>query len=186
MISMQTIQPRHATGVHMFKLARLRSLLSGALVLLVILSLSPTTAPAQATPDVDAGVQTFLQGWVAAWNAHDADAIMRLHAEDCATVNSLGLFFRDRKATAPDMQQAQRLFKAKDAHFLPLRILNQRSLSPDLIVLQAEWQVPSPVPQANDMTDLLITFILKRSGNGWLAEEIDGHVVDTPPSPTKK
>jgi ketosteroid isomerase-like protein len=51
----------------------------------VIVSLSPKTAPAQtaqATPDVDTGVQTFLADWVTAWNAHDANAVMRLHAED--------------------------------------------------------------------------------------------------------
>jgi hypothetical protein len=38
------------------------------------------------------------------------------------------------------MQRVQELFK--DARFPPFRILNQRSLSPDLVILQAAWQVP--------------------------------------------
>src|SRR5271156_3384649 len=63
-------------------------------------------------PTTDPGVQAFLTAWVTAWNAHDADAILNLHTEDCATVNRVGSFFIDKKSLTPQMERLQKqIFK---------------------------------------------------------------------------
>jgi uncharacterized protein (TIGR02246 family) len=132
-------------------------------------------------PATDPGVQTFLTAWVTAWNAHDADAILNLHAKDCATVNRVGLFFIDKKSLTPQMERLQKQV-FKDTQFPPFRILHQRSITPDLVILQAAWKIPSmPPPAAQTNGDMIITFVLKRSGTAWLAEEVDTHDVVPPP-----
>jgi uncharacterized protein (TIGR02246 family) len=208
-MTMQSFKLRHATGrTYAVKPTRLRSLLTGALALSMIVSVSAKTSseeeksprkqieasgapvakaihataqPAPITPDVNAGVQTFLTAFVTAMNAHDPDAFLRLQAEDCATVNRVGRFFRDRASVTP---QIERLLKQgfKDAKFPPFRILLQRSLTSDLVILQAAWQSPSlDPPPAPQVSEMIVTFLLKRSGNVWLAEEVDSHDVEPLP-----
>jgi uncharacterized protein (TIGR02246 family) len=137
-----------------------------------------TAEPSEAD---DAGVQAFLTDWITAWNAHDADAIMRLHSDDCTTVNRVGLLFLDKNSLTPFMKLLQ-LHRASDAPVAPIRVLHQRYLTPDLVVLQAVWNIPSMPPPAAQSNGLqLITFLLKRSGTSWLAEEVDTHDVVRPP-----
>jgi uncharacterized protein (TIGR02246 family) len=130
---------------------------------------------------VDPGVQAFLTAFVTALNAHDPEAFLRLQAEDCATVNRVGRFFRDRASLTPFIGK---LIKQgfKDTQFPPFRVLHERSLTPDLVILQAAWQNPSfDPPPAPPMSDMVVTFLLKRSGNVWLAEEVDSHDVEPLP-----
>ncbi len=144
-------------------------------------AIHPMAQTALATPDVNAGVQTFLTAFVTAMNAHDPDAFLRLQTEDCATVNRVGRFFRDRASLTP---QIRSLLKQgfKSAQFPPFRILLQRSLTPDLVILQAAWQNPSlQPPPAPQISDMIVTFLLKRSGKVWLAEEVDSHDVEPLP-----
>ena len=143
---------------------------------------SATAETAPVTQDLDTGVQTFLKAFVAAMNAHDPEAFFRLQAEDCATVNRAGRFFRDRASLKI---QIERLLKQlfKDYQFPPFRILHQRSLTPELVILQAAWQNPSlEPPPAPPVSDMVVTFLLKKSGSVWLAEEVDSHNVEGLPA----
>lgn len=129
-----------------------------------------------------AGVKAFLTAWVKAWNAHDAEAILQLHAEDCATVNRVGLFFASREALRPQMEFLQsKVFKA--AQFPEFEVMHQRLLAPGLVVVQAKWpqltsMMPPPWPKVGDM---IFTFVLRKGADGWLAEEVDTHDVIPPP-----
>jgi uncharacterized protein (TIGR02246 family) len=131
------------------------------------------------TPVADpAGVQSFLTAWVAAWNAHDADAILRLHADDCTTVNRTGTVFLDKAELKPQMERLQNVH-FKDVQWPPFRLLHERSLTPELVVVQVAWPqlttgMPPPWPKVGDM---IFTFLLKKSGDGWLAEQVDTHDV---------
>ena len=140
-------------------------------------------APVAEAPASDAaGVQTFLEAFVTAMNTHDPEAFLRLQAEDCATVNRAGRFFRDRGSVTP---QIENLLKQgfKDVQFPPFRILLQRRLAPDLVILQAAWQSPSlKPPPAPQVSNMIVTFLLKRSGGAWLAEEVDSHDVEDLPA----
>jgi uncharacterized protein (TIGR02246 family) len=124
-----------------------------------------------APPADPAGVQSFLTAWVAAWNAHDADAILKLHADDCATVNRTGTVFLDKAALKPQMEMLQNVH-FKDVQWPPFRLLHERSLTPDLVVVQVLWPqlttgMPPPWPKVGDM---IFTFLLRKNGDGWLAE----------------
>jgi uncharacterized protein (TIGR02246 family) len=125
-----------------------------------------------------AGIQSFLTAWVAAWNAHDADAILRLHADDCATVNRVGRVLLDKAALKPHMEMLQNVH-FKGVQWPPFRLLKERSLAADLVIVQALWpqlttNMPPPWPKVGDM---IFTFLLKKSGDGWIAEQVDTHDV---------
>jgi uncharacterized protein (TIGR02246 family) len=133
-----------------------------------------------------AGVQSFLTAWVAAWNDHDADAILRLHADDCTSVSRAGAVYLDKAALKPHMEMLQNVH-FKDVQWPPFRLLHERSLTSDLVVVQAEWpqlttMMPPPWPKVGDM---VFTFLLKKNGGGWLAEQVDAHDVFPPPADVK-
>jgi uncharacterized protein (TIGR02246 family) len=128
------------------------------------------------------GIPEFLQAWVTAWNAHDVDGILRLHAEDCVTVNRFGTFLVGKEATRRQIEMLHtdpNLFK--NTHFPPMHLLHERLLSPEIAVVQVAWQNPSllapPAPQINDM---IVTFVLKRIAGKWLLEQVDPHNVEHP------
>jgi uncharacterized protein (TIGR02246 family) len=128
-----------------------------------------------APPNIEPSIQAWLTAWVAGWNAHDADAIMRLHAEDCVTVNQVGRLFIGKKATSIAMENLQKGIY-KDAHLPPYRPLYQRFLTPELVTVQ--------VASHNDVlnNDAILSFVLKKNGDGWLAEQADVIVVQHLPT----
>jgi len=139
--------------------------------------------PKEPAPDT-AGVQPFLTAFVAAMNTHNADAFLRLHAEDSVTVNRVGDLFIDKKTLAPFIHWLlEEHFK--DEKFPPFRILHERSLTPDLVIVQVLWPqvetaMPAPWPKTDDM---IITFVLRKIGDAWLSEEVDSHDVWPPLKP---
>ena len=73
----------------------------------------------------------------------------------------------------------------KDEKFPPFRILHERSLTPDLVIVQVLWPqvetaMPAPWPKTDDM---IITFVLRKIGDAWLSEEVDSHDVWPPLKP---
>jgi hypothetical protein len=139
--------------------------------------------PKEPAPDT-AGVQPFLTAFVAAMNAHNADAFLRLQAEDNVTVNRVGLLFIGKKTQAPFIHWLLGEH-FKDQQFPPFRILHEQSLTPDLVIVQVLWPqvetaMPQPWPKADDM---IITFVLRKIGDGWLSEEVDSHDVWPPLKP---
>jgi uncharacterized protein (TIGR02246 family) len=142
-----------------------------------------TATPAPAADP--AGVQSFLTAWVTAWNAHDAEAILRLHADDCTTVNRTGTVYLDKTELKPQMEMLQKVH-FKDVQWPPFRLLHERSLTADLVVVQVVWpqlttKMPPPWAKVGDM---VITFLLKKNGDGWVAEQVDTH--DVFPRPAAK
>lgn len=98
--------------------------------LLLAASLSGIAQPS------DAGIQKFLDAWATARNAHEVAGIMRLHADDCVAVNRFGKLLVGKEATRQQMEHLHReVFN--NSQFPALHVLHQRSLSPELVVLQA-------------------------------------------------
>ena len=121
--------------------------------------------------------QQFLELWGKAWEAHDVDAIVRLHADDCVTVNRFGV-----EASGKDEIRRAMAWLHNgpfhNAHFGAPKLLDQRRLTPGLMVLHASWKNPSGRADPPEDT-LVVTLILKDFGpEGWLAEEVDTHTVD--------
>ena len=140
------------------------------------------TAPAliaeiPATNDAADG-KLFLRKWDEAWAKHDAVAIAALHTEDAVTVNRFGTVVRGRA----DLSKA--LGFLHGAHgpfhnsvFPPLELLIQRSIAPNVQALQAKWQNPVMRPDGTidpgSNNDMIVTFILLRTGSAWLASEVN-------------
>jgi ketosteroid isomerase-like protein len=123
--------------------------------------------------------QQFLDLWGKAWDNHDVDAIMRLHAEDCVTVNRFGVVTRGKD---PTRRAVTWLHSGpfKNAHFGAPKLLMQRKIAPGLVVIEASWKNPSgrTAPAASD-DDLVLTVMLRDADqDGWVAEQIDVHTVD--------
>ena len=121
----------------------------------------------------------FLAMWGAAWQAHDVEGIMRLHAEDCVTVNRFGSVYGSKAETAPQMAHLHN-GPFKGASFPMPKLLLERTLAPGLIEVVATWQNPALNP-ANpaEVSDMVFSVLLKDHGaEGLLAEQVDLHNVD--------
>jgi uncharacterized protein (TIGR02246 family) len=142
----------------------------------------PSPSAVETVASSEPGVHAYLVAFVAAWNAHDVEGILRLSSDDCVAVNRFGAILIGKQENRKQQERLQtQVFK--DAHFPPLRLLHERTLAPGLVIIQAAWQNPSleppPAPQVNDM---VVTFVLRKSGDHWVAEQIDLHNVETPPN----
>jgi uncharacterized protein (TIGR02246 family) len=121
--------------------------------------------------------QQFLELWGKAWDAHDVDAIMKLHADDCVTVNRFGVVANGKD----EIRRAVAWLHNgpfHDAHFTAPKLMDQRKVAPNVIAFQASWKNPSGKADPPE-DDLVMTVVLKDFGSaGWLAEEIDTHTVE--------
>ena len=121
--------------------------------------------------------QQFLELWGKAWDTHDVDAIMKLHADDCVTVNRFGVVASGKD----DIRRGVTWLHNgpfHTAHFAAPKLLTQRKVAPGVIALQATWRNPSGKSDPPE-DDLVMTVVLKDFGaEGWLAEEVDTHTVE--------
>lgn len=120
--------------------------------------------------------QQFLDLWGKAWDAHDVDAIMRLHADDCVTVNRFGVVANGKDEIRRGVTWLHN-GPFHTAHFSAPKLIDQHKVAPGVIVLQASWKNPSGKADPPE-DDLIMTVVLKDfGGEGWFAEEIDTHTV---------
>lgn len=121
--------------------------------------------------------QQFLEQWGKAWESHDVDAIMRLHADDCVTVNRFGVIASGKDEIRRNVAWLHN-GPFHSAHFAAPKLLDQRKVAPGFVLLHASWKNPSGrTTPAED--DLVMTVMLRDFGDdGWAAEEIDTHTVE--------
>jgi uncharacterized protein (TIGR02246 family) len=148
------------------------------------------TAPARETiapyvqGDADIpGAEQFMTNWDQAWGAHDAHGLAQLHTEDAVTVNRYGTLLQGRVATEKALA-----FLHGDAgpfghsEFPPLRMLALRQITPDVMILQTGWKNPvmhsNGKPDAAQVNEMIVTFVLLKIGEEWKASQIDPHNVD--------
>jgi hypothetical protein len=141
-----------------------------------------TSAPAlfaeiPAADDAEDG-KLFLHQWDEAWARHDAAAIAALHTNDAVTVNRFGTVVRGRVELTKALgflHGAQGPFH--NSVFPPLELLIQRSIAPKVQALQAKWQNPVMRPDGaidpTSINDMIVTFILLKTGAAWLASEVN-------------
>jgi uncharacterized protein (TIGR02246 family) len=121
--------------------------------------------------------QQFLELWGKAWDAHDVDAIVRLHADDCVSVNRFGVAANGKDEIRRNVTWLNN-GPFHTAHFGSPKLLDQRKLAPGIVALHASWKNPSG-RQDPPEDELVMTVILRDLGSdGWLAEEVDTHTVD--------
>lgn len=121
--------------------------------------------------------QQFLDLWGKSWEAHDVEGIMRLHADDCVTVNRFGVVANGKDEVRRNVTWLHN-GPFHNAHFAAPKLLDQRKLAPGVVALHASWKNPSGRSDPPE-DDLVMTVILRDFGaEGWLAEEIDTHTVE--------
>jgi uncharacterized protein (TIGR02246 family) len=141
-----------------------------------------TTTPAliAQTPAANdaAGAKLFLGKWDEAWAKHDAVAIAALHTEDAVTVNRFGTVVRGKA----DLTNALGFLHGPhgpfhNSVFPPLELLVQRTIAPNVAVVQAKWQNPVMRPDGTidpaSVNDMIVTFVLLKTAGLWLASEVN-------------
>ena len=136
---------------------------------------------AQPLADV-AGANKFMTQWDAAWAAHNADAMAALLTEDAVTVNRFGTLLPGREATRKALA-----FLHGDSgpfghsKFPALEVLGLRSVA-GVMILQTKWQNPVMNPDGKTdpvkVSDMIVTFVLVKSGKQWKATQVDLHNVE--------
>jgi ketosteroid isomerase-like protein len=141
-----------------------------------------TTAPALIAEIPAAGdapdVKLFLRRWDEAWANHDARAIAALHTDDAVTVNRFGTVVRGRD----ELGKALGFLHGDhgpfhNSVFPPLELLIERSIALNVQIVQAKWENPVMKPDGTvdpaSTNDMIVTFILLKTGNSWLASEVN-------------
>jgi hypothetical protein len=139
---------------------------------------APALIAETSAADAPEDVKLFLRKWDEAWAKHDALAIAALHTEDAVTVNRFGTVVQgnaDLGKALGFLHGAHGPFR--NSIFPPLELLIQRSISPNVQALQAKWKNPVMRPDGNidpaSINDMIVTFILLKTGNAWLASEVN-------------
>jgi uncharacterized protein (TIGR02246 family) len=140
---------------------------------------SAQTLVAESSPGLDLdAVTTFLRKWDDAWAKHDALAMGALHTEDAVTVNRFGTVVSGRDAT----EKALGFLHGPGGPFHtsvfpPLEVLIQRGIASGVAVVQAKWQNPVMKPDGKidpaSANDMIVTFVLIKSGSSWQASEVN-------------
>ncbi len=107
------------------------------------------------TKDSEA-VKLFLRKWDVAWAKHDATAIAALHTDNAVTVNRFGTVVRGKSDLVKALgflHGAQGPFH--NSIFPPLELLIERTIAPNVQIVQAKWQNPVMRPDGTGVPDLL-------------------------------
>ncbi len=157
-----------------------RRIFVGGIAALTITNARSLTAAQQA--DVD-GARRFVSAWDAAWATHDAHALGSLHAETAITVNRFGTVVEGRAA----IQQALAFLHQNNGPFShssvpPQQIFSVQQIVADVMTIHTKWQSPVMNPDgkidAAKTNDMIVTFVLQRSGSEWKAVGVDLHNVE--------
>lgn len=128
-------------------------------------------------------VTQFFATWDSAWENHDAHALGELHTSDATTVNRFGTLVIGRAAT----EKALAFLHSKEgpfghSNFPPLKLLNERQITPNVIIVQAGWKNPVMHPDGKisetQWNDMIVTFVLVQDGHTWKVSEVDAHNVE--------
>lgn len=119
-------------------------------------------------------------GWLAAWNTHDADALTALFVEDADFINVVGMWFRGHGQIRFNHAYGfTHMFGASTMRFTKTRV---RELGPDHAVVVATWsligQVDPDGAESGARTGVL-TFVVARTEAGW--RSVSAHNTDRVP-----
>lgn len=124
--------------------------------------------------------EEVVEGWEAAWNSGDADALASLFAEDAEFVNVVGLWWHTRAAI-------------REAHAYGFSIIfpgstitmgrpRVKRVGADAATVHSRWSLRGqvrPTGEPADQREGIFTFVLERRPEGWIA--VAAHNTDTVP-----
>jgi len=117
------------------------------------------------------GVKGVASAFVAAWNAHDMNALANLFAEDADFVNVVGIWWHDRETIRKDhVQTHQTIFKEST---LAMDSTSVKFLSSDIAVAHVTWTLTghlTPDGKPGPPRHGILSFVMKHGGKDWLIE----------------
>jgi uncharacterized protein (TIGR02246 family) len=157
-----------------------RRLFIGATAAAMSANASPSTSSPQ--PDVE-GARKFVSAWDKAWANHDAQALGSLHTENAITVNRFGTVVNGRVA----IQQALAFLHQNNGPFShssvpPQQIFSVQQIAANVMTIHTKWQSPVMNPDgkidSTKIDDMIVTFVVERTGGEWRAVGVDLHNVE--------
>lgn len=120
--------------------------------------------------DTRKGPLDVTDGWLAAWNSHDADALTALFVEDADFINVVGMWFRGHGQIRFNHAYGfAHMFGASSMRFAKTKV---RELGPDAAIIVAAWELTGQVDPdgtpSGPRTGVL-TFVVTRTEAGWRA-----------------
>ena len=136
------------------------------------------------SPQADVeGARRFVSAWDTAWANHDAQALGSLHTEHAITVNRFGTVVNGRVA----IQQALAFLHQNNGPFShssvpPQQIFSIQQIGADVMTIHTKWQSPFMNPDGKidpaKTDDMIVTFVVQRTGSEWKAVGVDLHNVE--------
>jgi ketosteroid isomerase-like protein len=132
--------------------------------------------------DID-GAQRFVSAWDMAWANHDAQALGSLHTENAITVNRFGTVVDGRVA----IQKALAFLHQNNGPFShssvpPQQIFSVQQIADNVMTIHTKWQSPVMNPDGKidptKIDDMIVTFVVQRTGHEWKAVGVDLHNVE--------
>lgn len=124
--------------------------------------------------------RSAIDGFVSAWNRHDADALAALFAEDATFVNVTGLWWTDReRIRAAHAYGFERIFGSSTARVGRVQV---RELSPELAVLTSRLHITGQLNTHGEPADprtTVMTMVVEKRGEEWVV--LSAQNTDVPP-----
>jgi uncharacterized protein (TIGR02246 family) len=134
--------------------------------------------PAAARPadQPETAAQVLRQGYVAAWDRADPQAIAAFFAADGDFINPTGFHAEGRAAIAAFYAQAFAAgYAGSRGGFAPSRV---RAVRPDVVVVDGEWSIEgarTPDGQPRPREHGVATAVLRRDPDGWRVVALREH-----------
>lgn len=120
----------------------------------------------------------LLRQWDRAWNAHDPDALTKLHHPDAETVNRFGKYV---------VGDAQHRAQFQWLHTGPFRgtespdqeIVSVRFVRPDVAVVHTTWGTPElrVGGERIEPEDMVVSYLVTKEAGRWRFAAVDLHNV---------
>ncbi len=118
---------------------------------------------------IDPGIAELIASHEAAWNAHDANALISLFDEPMDFVNVLGMHHQTKESMWREYRHIHDTFMKHSV--IRMRLYDARLLSPDVAVAHAHWEMTgvAAVPgwKVPDVRHGVMTYVLVRRDGRW-------------------
>ena len=135
------------------------------------------SADVKGTPDDEAAIRNVIKQWDAAWNRHDAKALLAQNTENADAVNRHGRY----ESSADLEKHVAQMFKGtfSDTQSAPQKIFVVRFIRPDVAIVRTVWETPDLMINGRKVPreDMIVSYVMTKDAGKWSIAGQDNHVV---------